>query len=65
MSDVMGKADDNKMWPPTVDGIPINELPITYGRLDGPSWEVKIALAAYLREMDEKDEEVRYMEYEK
>ena len=53
MSDVMGKTGDAKKWPPTVDGIPINELPITYGRLGGPSLEVKVAVLRYVEENPE------------
>lgn len=54
MSDVMAKSNDEKKFPPTVDGIPINELPITYGRLGGPSWAVNIAVsAAYVEESPE------------
>jgi hypothetical protein len=53
MSDVMVKSNDEKKFPPTVDGIPINELPITYGRLGGPSWAVNIAVSAYVEESPE------------
>lgn len=51
MSGAMGKTGDVKKWPPTVDGIPINELPITYGRLGGPSFEVKVAVLRYVEEI--------------
>lgn len=53
MSGAMGKTGDAKKWPPTVNGIPINKLPITYGRLGGPSWAVNIAVSAYVEESPE------------
>lgn len=28
----------------------LNKLPITYGRVGGPSWAVMIAVSAYVRE---------------
>ena len=60
MSGAMGKTGDAKKWPPTVDGIPINELPITYGRLGGPSLEVKVAVSTYVRIKNAKEKLKRY-----
>lgn len=45
---------NSKKLIPTIDNIPINELPITYGRLGGSSLEVKIAALRYFEQFLEE-----------